>query len=570
MDNLTSSFFTVPICSYPLKLFIPSSVLWLVLSLTLVPLIGETTPPLRDPETPEQHVQRMAWWREAKFGMFIHWGIYSIPADGEWYMRHHKMSIAEYSKFAAEFNPVKFNADEWAGLAEQAGMKYMVITSKHHDGFAMFHSAASSYNIYDATPFKRDPLKELSEACPKHGVKFGVYYSAMADWGHPGGGAGCPKWDPAQEGDLDEYVNKIAVPQVKELLTNYGPLGVMWFDSDGSAWPTGDQLQRFAAVLRLQPNLIVNPRLVRFPGDFETSEGGVPRFPPAGKDWETCETMNGIWGYTSGKAKSRSYLLDQLCDAWGKGGNFLLNVGPNREGLIPADQAVVLREIGAWMKTNGEAIYGSKAGPFAYLPWGCSTRKGNNLYLLVHHWPKDGKLRVPMDNAVSNPVLLADPRQKISVHLQGDVTVLDVPSQAPDPDFNVIRLEVQGEIKPNTSLLLNCPVTASDNQPKAKGLVDGKGGGWSTTQTEATLQFDIGQPKTFAILRILLNRSSITRVLCEVQKDKQWITCCEEIKPQGSELVTTFPPTTAQVIRLTITTEKPDLGLLSVELYPEL
>jgi alpha-L-fucosidase len=182
-------------------------------------VVGDSV--VRAPETPEQHDARMAWWREAKFGMFIHWGLYCIPADGEWHMRAHQESFADYSKLAKQFNPTKFNADEWAAIAQDAGMKYMVLTTKHHDGFAMFHSKASPYNIYDATPFHRDPLKELSIACPKHDIKLGTYYSVIADWGHPGGGAGCPKWDhAAQDGDLDDYVNNVSIPQVKELLTN--------------------------------------------------------------------------------------------------------------------------------------------------------------------------------------------------------------------------------------------------------------------------------------------------------------------------------------------------------------
>ena len=228
--------------------------------------------------------------------MFIHWGLYAIPADGEWHMRAHHESVAEYAKRAAEFNPVNFNADEWMQVAQDAGMKYLVITSKHHDGFAMFDSKASDYNIVQKTPFKRDPLKELSAACPKHGIRFGVYYSGMADWGHPGGGAGEPHWDKAaQDGDPDTYINTVAVPQVRELMSNYGTLGEVWFDNDGSPGMTPERANRIFDQVKLQPGIIINPRLGR--GDFSVEEQHISPLPPDG-DWEACLTTNGNWGYT--------------------------------------------------------------------------------------------------------------------------------------------------------------------------------------------------------------------------------------------------------------------------------
>ena len=210
----------------------------------------------------------MAWFRQAKFGMFIHWGMYSIPAQGEWYMRSAKIPLPNTAKYAAQFNPAKFNADQWAALAHDAGMKYMVLTAKHHDGFAMFKSDASAYNIVDATPFKRDVVKELADACPKHGIRFGTYYSFLSDWGHKGGGAGGPHWDPAaQDGDLHTYIHEIALPQVKELLTHYGPLAVMWFDSDGAQGMTPAESAEVVQLLQAQPQIIVNPRLPGVKGD---------------------------------------------------------------------------------------------------------------------------------------------------------------------------------------------------------------------------------------------------------------------------------------------------------------
>src|SRR5947208_6667102 len=207
---------------------------------------------------------RLAWFRDAKYGLFIHWGLYSIPAGewkgrrslglGEWIMFRTPVPVKDYEQLASQFNPIKFNADEWVALAKEAGMKYIVITSKHHDGFAMFHSTASPYNIYDATPFKRDPLRELAAACRKDGIKLGFYYSEAQDWHHPGGAAAKGgHWDPAQEGSMDDYIDKIAVPQVKELLSNYGPLGVLWWDTPVGMNP--ERVAKFLQLLKLQTNL---------------------------------------------------------------------------------------------------------------------------------------------------------------------------------------------------------------------------------------------------------------------------------------------------------------------------
>ena len=294
------------------------------------------------------HDQRMQWWREARFGMFIHWGVYSVPAGtwkgqqskhiGEWLMLDYKIPVAEYAALTPRFNPVKFNAEEWVKMAKDAGMKYIVITSKHHDGFAMFHSRASAYNIYDATPFKRDPLKELAEACQKQGLKLGFYYSQCQDWHHPGGAAAKGgHWDPAQDGSMDDYIDKVAVPQVKELLTNYGPVAVLWWDTPVNM--TAQRVEKLLPLLKIQPQIVTNNRLDRgkLTGDFSTPEQKIPETGIAGKDWETCMTMNSTWGYKSFDQnwKSTEKLIRNLVDIASKGGNYLLNVGPTSEGTFP-------------------------------------------------------------------------------------------------------------------------------------------------------------------------------------------------------------------------------------------
>lgn len=265
--------------------------------------------PAAAPGAPSPQDARMAWYREAKFGMFIHWGLYAIPARGEWVMHKEKIPVAEYAKQAGEFNPVRFDAGQWVRVAKDAGMRYMVITSKHHDGFAMFGSKASAYNIVDATPFKRDPLKELAAACQKEGIRLGFYYSQAQDWHHPGGGvSGNKRWDPAQEGDFDEYLTGVSIPQIKELLTGYGPVAILWCDTPvGMDRPRAERI--VAAARSLQPATLINSRLmysgrklVTLPDEqiAELRPIGVDylSYPdrqiperPQWRDWETCMTL---------------------------------------------------------------------------------------------------------------------------------------------------------------------------------------------------------------------------------------------------------------------------------------
>jgi alpha-L-fucosidase len=346
-------------------------------------------------------------------------------------------------------------------IAKGAGMKYIVITSKHHDGFAMFHSQASPYNIYDATPFKRDPLAELAAACKEQGIKLGFYYSQAQDWHHAGGASIGGHWDKAQDGDMDQYIKNIAVPEVKEILSNYGQVAVLWFDT-----PAGMNRQRaeqFLPLLKLQPGIIWNNRLGGgFRGDTETPEQHIPPGGFKDRDWETCMTMNDTWGYKSydNHWKSTATLLHNLIDIASKGGNYLLNVGPTSEGLIPQPSVERLAEVGAWMKVNSEAIYGTTASPFTQpLPWGRVTKKvaadGVTLYLHVFEWPGDGKLAVPgMKSAVAAAYLLADAEHKplktealkrLAGGSGGGLSI-ELPAKAPDPISSTVVLKLKGEL----------------------------------------------------------------------------------------------------------------------------
>lgn len=411
-------------------------------------------------ETPAQRDARLHWFREARFGMFIHWGVYSVPAGvydgkpiggiGEWIMHQGKIPMDRYRAYAKEFNPVNYDADKWVRIAKNAGMKYIVITSKHHDGFAMFDTKASDWNIVKATPFGRDPLAELAKACQKHGLRLGFYYSQAQDWNNGGSAAG-GHWDPKQDRDMTEYIQKVAVPQVKEILTKYGKISVLWWDT-----PVGiskEQADMLLPLLKLQPGIIHNNRLGGgYKGDTETPEQFVPATGYPGRDWETCMTMNDTWGFksTDSNWKSSETLIRTLVDIASKGGNFLLNVGPTSLGEIPAPSVERLAAVGAWMKNNGSAIYATTASPFKKLPWGRCTKvlgkDGTALYLHVFDWPTNGKLLVPGLRSPAGSATLLVGGTKLACRNTPDGVEIDVPRQAPDKVSTTVQLMVKGAL----------------------------------------------------------------------------------------------------------------------------
>jgi len=439
-------------------------------------------------ESKEARDKRMQWWREARFGMFIHWGPYSVlggvyhgnqqkRGGAEWIMNRCKIPVAEYQKYAATFNPVNYNPEAIVLLAKEAGMKYIVITAKHHDGFAMFKSNASKFNIVDFTPYKKDVLDGLAKACRKYNMKLGFYYSQAQDWNNPGGAASRKvategwanpdsaridafttankgHWDPAQTTvTMDEYMDKVAIPQVKELMSNYGDVAVLWWDTPTNM--TDEYATKLQALLKLQPNIITNDRLKRpnFPGDTGTPEQKIPGQDELdGKDWETCMTMGSSWGYKSweSKWKTPETMIRNLCDIASKGGNYLLNIGPDALGQVPQPSVDGLKAIGSWMKTNSEAIYATHASPFGILPWGRCTQKlenGNSvLYFSVFDWPTNGKLIIPgLSQQAASAKLLAS-GASLTTKTIADGLEISVPEKAPDVVASVIKVTLKGKV----------------------------------------------------------------------------------------------------------------------------
>lgn len=399
-----------------------------------------------------QDSARMQWWRDARFGMFIHWGIYAVPAQGEWYMTNAHVPRTEYEKYAGQFDPTEFDADRWVKIAHDAGMKYLVITSKHHDGFCMFETKASNYSVVN-TPWHKDPLKALSAACRRYGIKFAVYYSIM-DWHSPDQEADNP--DPQQPtynpthfkpGEKEAYIEYMKT-QLKELVTRYHP-AILWFDGGWmNGWTDEDGQAIYSYLHKLDPKLIINNRVIGA-GDYETPEQEIPPNGIPGHDWETCMTINDNWGYSAGDSNFKSVegLLRNLIDIASKGGNYLLNVGPTAQGVIPQPEVDRLEAMGRWLKVNGESIYGTTASPFTrQLLWGRCTQKPGKLFFNVFNWPADGKLVVHgLYSQPQSACLLVDKKKTpLKVEREEDALVISVPSKAPDEISGVVQLAFSG------------------------------------------------------------------------------------------------------------------------------
>lgn len=414
----------------------------------------------------------MEWWREARFGMFIHWGLYAIPAGtwngntdhGEWIRSTARIPLEEYDRFVPRFNPTGFDAAAWVRMAKDAGMKYIVITSKHHDGFCLFDAPGTDFDIM-ATPFKRDIMQELADECRRQDMKMCWYYSIM-DWHHPDY---LPRreWEKDRStagADFDRYVAYMK-EHLRTLITRYGDIGVLWFDGEWeSTWNRKRGADLAAFVRSLDPDIIINNRVDGgragmqgftqggpSAGDFGTPEQEIPAQGLPGVDWETCMTMNDHWGYNSTDPdwKSSHDLLRMLADIASKGGNYLLNVGPRADGTFPPQSVQLLSDIGTWMRVNGESIYGTQASPFPALPFGRCTQKpmagGTRLYLHIFDWPADRTLLLPgLLSPVRSASLLAAPGTTVTARATHEGVIVTLPASAPDPVNSVLALDIEG------------------------------------------------------------------------------------------------------------------------------
>lgn len=496
----------------------------------------------------QTHESRIQWWRDARFGMFIHWGVYSLPG-GEWkgkkvdgyaehLMRKEKIPRAEYLELAHQFNPVKFNADQWVQTAKRAGMRYIIITAKHHDGFAMYNSQVSDYNVVKQTAWKHDPMADLSTACKKYGLRFGFYYSHAFDWEHPDapgndwdydnpggdkllhGGTNWYDVNPELLPKAVKYVNEKAIPQIQELIRMYHP-DILWFDTPAKL-PLSENIRILEAIRQTDPNVVVNGRLARGAGnlnlgDYKNTSDRPAEFYPTEGDWEAIPTTNESYGYSKfdNSHKPASFFIRLLAKAASRGGNLLMNIGPKGDGEFDARDIRILDSIGKWMAVNNESIYKTTKTPLPIQSWGVSTRKGNLLYLQVFNWPSNGKLLIEgLRSNVAKVWLLADPAHKNLEVKRIDPVDLEikVPHNAPDKVSSVVVVQTEGNAETDSlRLLASHDITnrllAFDADLKGKGFRfgDGKAGkyyveNWKNKDQSVNWDFRLLQPARFKIL----------------------------------------------------------------------
>jgi hypothetical protein len=490
--------------------------------------------------------ERLRWWREARFGMFIHWGVYSLLA-GEWrgepysgYAEHiqrkAKIPIPVYHrKVAGKFNPTAYNPDEWAELAREAGMGYMIITAKHHDGFAMYPSKVSPHNIVEMTPFGRDPMRDLQAACKKRGIRFGFYYSHAFDWGdhegpgndwefeNPGGDrllhGGREWWKSAPEmlPQVRRYVDRKSIPQIQELIRMYDP-DILWFDTPGKL-PPEENLRILQAVREAGPNVVVNGRLVRGMGDYINTADRPAEFPPQKGDWEAIPTTNESYGYSQfdHSHKTPEHFIRLMAKAAAGGGNLLLNIGPMGDGRIDPKDAEILRAVGTWMRTNGESIRATERTPLLPQVWGDSTRKANRLYLHVFYPPKEGTLVVGgLTGNVIHAFPLADPLQSPLVveRLNKKDVVIRLPDALPDPIDTVLVVEIDasnGVMATDQETLL-----LATNQPNRlhvyDGQLQGRGLRYGAGKRQDAYIYDWNQTDEYVAWPVRLNDSAMFEI----------------------------------------------------------
>ena len=385
-------------------------------------------------------------FQDNKFGIYIHWGLYSMLGNGEWVMSNRNINYKEYTHLADGFYPSKFDAEEWVKAFKAAGARYVTFTTRHHDGFSMFKTSANNYNIVDGTPFHRDVLKELADACQKYGIKLHLYYSHV-DWSrpdYPQGWSGMGIGKPKDQYNYDSYL-AFMKHQLTELLTNYGPIGAIWFDGywDQKNNPKFDWRldEQYSLIHRLQPSCLVanNHHKAPKPGeDLQTFEQDLPGQNTAGYSkgtvigqlpLETVMTMNKVWGYdiTDKKYKSSEYIIQHIIKAAGNNANYVINIGPRPDGKLPVEAVERLKAIGDWMGRYGETIYGTRGGIVRPHDWGVTTQKGNILYVHIMNC-QDRALFLPLTERSVASARMYDGHQKVRVSKNAEGVTLELPA----------------------------------------------------------------------------------------------------------------------------------------------
>jgi alpha-L-fucosidase len=547
-------------------------------------------------EQQAEHEAGLQWFRDAKFGVFIHFGLYSVPAGewkgkptgmAEWFQLESKMPLAEYAKFAQQLNPTNFDAKEWVKNIKNAGMKYVVITTKHHDGFAMYDTKLEDYNVVQATPWAHDPMKDLAEACKDSGVQLCFYYS-LPDWHSPDFPARYSQrgfhGNPNPDADIEKYVTYVK-GQIHEILTQYGPIGALWFD-DGGAFRGVDRpglmhsKELLDEVHQLQPRCVVDDRL-GIPADYNTPEQRIPTGHPD-KLFESCLSLNGHWGYNKNDHnwKSPKTIVQDIVTCASKGGNFILGIGAVADGTFPPTEAMPsLASIGQWLKVNGDSVYGTTASPLKMQPpWGRITQKDDKLYLHVFIWPQDGQLVVPLQNKIKQAYLLADSNQAaLSVTPSDHGTMISLPAQAPDSIDTVVVLEIDAPsnlVEVSLDLGKDKPVEVSstwsgrEEELNKSHITDGDAGThWAAESSARTAWVTVDLQAEHEVSSAMLSDAPFGRTQAfSVEVGGAWKKIAEGTTI-GEELHLSFPPVKAQLFRLNILQASDTPALAEFQLY---